>query len=631
MSLLERDWAFAWLAAEDEPFDAVAHRRDDLGIASVQFDEAEEADAHPVTIRTHARSSAEYGGKRWAMLSFVAPGGALVPVCRMKVRKRPLGQNDGEATITFDSLPSDWRERRDANLLPRRVLPNFDPVLVSPDRREDPVEILDGMPIVGHYDRVTGEYTTPHLLGVGCPTRTFDDVLGWEEGGVTVEQSGTPLAGVRILLSAEFLQRFDGELDATGVIRSLFPDGVVSTLTGEDFERNWFKAGSAVNGNSGWTFTRAKLKGVPVPAGLPKKVGPVRGSRQAFNYVDDPNLLNPATMSLDVSYYDVEVTVAYSAAQKRVEQVEILLLNGGQDASEGEIKEISLKCEDVTADTVTPQWSPGFFPEGAIRRVGSRNWYCTRAHLSKSNFAADRYDIVGGIVVANWVPLDNDASPIGGSDRATYFHTGRGLLTIQCAILKGVKLLILSSRCVSISFSVPFEDVLDMSCRWAAELILPEDVIPGGYAIGKVTNFAVSDPSIEEYAKATITITCLPGSGEATAPGTGGGVSWTVEGWDLVAIGDYSDQQPTQFPGIGGQAYVVNPVADQLLYVQANDYLPSAGRNDRETTNPLRLLNQVQTSIQFSLTQLSGRDDMVHRIVLPVSPWNGPAQIALPE
>lgn len=629
--LLERDWAFAWLATEDEVFDPVAHRRDDIGIASVDFDDTEEADAHPLTIRTHARASSQFTGRRWGLLSFVAPGGALVPVMRVKVRRRPLGQADGEATITFDALPSDWRERRDAVLATRKALPNFDPVLVSPDRLNDPVEILDGQPVVGHYDRVTGAYTLPHLLGVGLPVRSFEDVLNWDEGGVTVEQNGTPLRGVRLLLTAEFLQRFEGELDATGVIQSLFPGGQVATLTGEDFERNWFKAGSAVNGNSGWTFTRTKLTGVPVPAGMPKKVGPVHGSRQTFNYVDDPNLTNPAGMSLDVSYYDVEVVVAYSAAQKRVEQVEILLLNGGQDAEDGEIKEVTLKCEDVTLDSTTLQWAPGFYPEGAIRRVGTRNWQCQRPHVTKTIFSADIYDIVGGIVVANWLPMANDASPLGGSDRSTYFHTARGFLTIKAAILKGVKLLILSSRCVTISWSVPFEDVLDMSTAWAAELTLPEDIIPGGYAIGKVTTFAVSDPSVTEYAKATITISCCPGGGFATPPGELGGLSWTVEPWDLVAIDGYGDQMPEEFPNIGGQAYVVNSVADQLGYVQANDYNPGAGRNDRETTNPLRLLNQIQTSIKFALTQLSGRDDMVHRIVLPISAWSGPRQLDLPE
>lgn len=630
-----RDWYLAWLSSETEAFDPIAHKVIDVPQSSISIVEEEGKDATIVTIKRDALASGSYAGKAWAMLSFETPDGTLHPVARMKLAKRPLGQNDQVAELTFTTLPSDFVARRTAGLAPLKVLPEFDPVLVEPSKLDDPVEILDGHQRVAHFDRVTQVFSTPSILGIGLPRRTFtmSDLVGWADGGgVTVRQTKTPLKGVRLILSAEWLQRFDGDLDATAAIKGLFPSTFVETLTGDEFERSWFKAGSAVNGASGYTVLKSKVKEVGVPAGSPKKMGPVRGMKARYNYVDDPDLLNPRGMGLPIRYFDVELTIAYAVNQKRAESVEILILNTGPGAEEGEIRTLELKCQDVANDSTTPNFiGLNAYVAGDVVKVGASPWVSLTNHVSLANFTADRYRIEGGILVPQWAPLLNDASPIGGPNRDTYFTTGRGTQTVISGVLRGMRLIAESQRCVEIDIVAPFEDVVGMSTAYIAEVQVDDDLVPGGWAEGKVTRFEVSDPDRSSYAQAKITFECCTGAGVAPVASTGPVVNYSGEPWDAVALDAWFGQLPEPYPDPGGSAQLINGRADQLAYIQANDYQKGvAGRNDRTANDPKTLLRQVPTEVILNLVDLAPRPDMTNLIYVGASGWSGPLQIQLP-
>jgi hypothetical protein len=631
-----RDWYIAWLDSETEAFNPVAHAVIDVPQASVSLSEEEGVDAVTVTVKRDALPSAGYASRSWAMLSWEGPDNVVHPMCRMRLAKRPLGQTDAVTDLTFLALPSDFVARRSVVLAAMKTLPVFDPVLVDPDKRDDPKEILDGHQRIAHFDRVTQAFTTPSILGVGAPFRTFgpQHLVGWPDGGgVAVRQTETPLAGVRIILTSEWLQRFDGPLDATNAIKGLFPSGFIETLSGEEIERAWFKPGASVNGVSGYTVIKSKLIQVSTPAASPKKMGPVRGMKARYNYVDDPDLLNPRGMGLPVQYYDLELSLHYGVSQKRVERVEILVLNAGAAAEDGEIRTLELKTQDVSLDDITPQFvGPLYYPAGAIVLSGSTPWICLVGHLSKDNFSADLSTIVGGVQVPQWDRLDNDQSPIGGADRDTYYQTARGEQTIRSAVLKAMRLLAEASRCVEVEFSVPLQFAWDMSTTWRVRLELDDTLIPGGWCEGKVTRFEISDPSRADFARAIITIKCAAGSGQAPSAGTGGGVAYTAEPWDIVELAAWGGQQPQPYPQPGGAAVVINDRAAQLAYIQANDYQRGvAGRNDRTANDPKNLLKQVTTNIVLSLVDLSPRPDMTNVIFIPTSGWSGPRQIQLPE
>lgn len=631
-----RDWYFAWLSSETEAFDPVAHKVIEVPQASIDIIEEEGKDAVLVTIKRDALGSSAYAGRSWAMLSFETPDGTLHPVARMKMAKRPLGQVDEVAELTFSTLPSDFLARRTAGLEPLKVLPAYDPVAIEPSRLDEPNEILDGHQRVAHFDRVTQTFSTPNILGVGLPKRTFTmgDLIGWNDGGgITVRQTKTPLRGVRLIISAEWLQAFDGEIAATDAIKGLFPSGFVETLTGDEFERGWFKAGSAVNGASGYTVIKSKLREVGVPAGSPKKAGPVRGQKARYNYVDDPDLLNPRGMGLPIRYYDVELGLAYIVSQKRAETVEILILNNGPGAAEGEIRTLEIKLQNVALDRTTPNFvGLAAYVAGDVVKVGSSTWRSLTNHVSLANFSADRYRIEGGILVPQWEPLVNDNSPIGGPNRDTYFLTSRGVQTVRSGVLRAMRLIAESQRCVEIEFHVPFEDVVGMSTAGMAALDVDDDLVPGGYAEGKITRFHVTDPDRASFAKASITIECCTGSGVAPAVGTGPVVNYSGEAWDAVALESWFGQLPESYPEPGGAAQVINGRVDQLTYVQSNDYQKGvAGRNDRTANDPKTLLRQVPTEIVLSLVDLAPRPDMTNAIVVESSGWSGPAQIVLPE
>lgn len=272
----------------------------------------------------------------------------------MKRRPRVQGSRDGECTLTFDAgLLSNWKDLRDQGLSVFKRLIGFHPVFVSPRRQNDPTEILDGHRRIGHFNRVTGAYTTPELLGEGLPMRTFrpDDWIGWSNGGgINISEAGQALCGVQVTCTASWMQLLQGMLDLSSAIRALFPElnvgpvsdpkslfggydpsvviasGRVATLTPDEFERGFPQAGASIARGSGYTVVKSVVTRVDpkrfAEGPQPKSVGPVHETKGKYVYIrkegePKPDPADAYAVNLDVTYYDVELVLAYVAQQKR--------------------------------------------------------------------------------------------------------------------------------------------------------------------------------------------------------------------------------------------------------------------------------------------------------------------------
>ncbi|BCM83601.1 hypothetical protein [Methylobacterium indicum] len=678
-----RDWYIAWLATPTEPFDPVAHKRADLPWAELDLTESEGADATSVTIVTARMPSSDLVGKTWAMLSFQHPNGTLYPVARMKRLPVPAGARDGVTTLRFEAglLPG-WKDLRDAGLAELKTQGAYAAILVSPTRQGDPTEILDGHRVIGHFDRVTGEYSTPELLGQGLPSRTFtpDDWVGWESGGgISYESTGEPIAGVQLTISTAWMQLLEGLFEMSGSIADLFPElnlrapgqpttvdqlfryemapgewspdqvatglstppdvivgkGLIATLTPDELIAGWPKLGSSVGGQSGYVVvastidkaSAASFTGLAQP-NQPKQAGPVHGSHQRYPDYTKPknNPDDPTEFALDITYLVAQLVLAFTCRQSREETFSVFVPNGACTDDDAPVRTLTLRCEDPTVDRTTTPWLPATqYAAGDVRRFGWYSWIALKAHKSSTSFRAD-------VDAGNWKVAQTDGSYIGGPSGNTFFPSPGGNATFIAGILKALKIIALSQRRVAVGWDVPFEDVVGMSTAWHARVEADDLDLPGGFAEGKVTSFRVRDRADGDgWPRASIRIASCDGTGAAGAAGGEVRVGYLDEPWDVVAVSGFAVPPPDD-PVIGVTASVENNVAEQLAFVQANDYRRGDPvRGDKTKNDPKALLRQVPTRVGFAAAPINGGPPLQHYIPALCSPWQGPRQCVPPS
>lgn len=645
-----RGWYLAWIDDEAAPFDPVVHRRKDLGLKSVDLREEEGGEPVSVSIVTERMSTSDLVGRSWAILSFGMPDGTLFPMARMKRRPLPVSDTQGELKLDFACKPTDWQTRRDTVLQGLKVRPYFEPLLVSSTRQNDPVEILDGHRRVGHFDRVTHEYTTVEMLGVGVRRKVLQarDLVGWKNGGgVRWRRTQQPLAGVQVEFGADWTQADDGYVFASQAVAEAFqpgsigdptgtgpsggksvPGGVVTTLTPGDLERSFPKPGSALGGASGYTILEATLQRIPVPLGAPDKTGAMRGQKARYDYTSDADLQRPLNLGFDVAYYASTLVLAYSLRQRRTERVSVFVTNRNVAYADGTVESLALKCEDPTVDPdARPYLAGQNVSVGDVRRVGWYNWIAVRPHVTRGPFTQDLYAADGS---EQWELMRNNGSPLGSVSASTLYTTPRGVRILTAGIHKALKRIALSQRSIEIRFVVPLEDWHDVSTAWAVELQgLSDKLLPGGTAWGKVTSVEISHDGLRDFPKAVVTMTAVDGGG-LPGPDQITGVNPTGEVWDGVLLDNPlgTAVPPSPLPAVA--VTVENPPGDQVAYVQARDWTGAPGRNDRTLNDPHHLLTEARTKLKISGVPIAGQPAIVTEIPLGCSAWSGPAQIQIP-
>lgn len=611
------------LTPDNEPHDQLLHRRSDIDPDEVGINDLESAGRRVISLVTDLEDPGllMLAERTWVHVSRELADGSLKCVGTGYIDPLTITPVDDDlVTIEVFCSPRDWNTAQAATLQPMKVLPTFDPVLVAPERRDDPVEILDGYAGTIWCDPVTHEFRFVDYFGTGLPVITIEDpdFPGPQAGAAT-----RPVQQVDVAVTVEFLERRTGELSATDAIEDSFDGGAVATLTPDAFEQSWWRVGDVINGDSGYEVVKSTLVRRDPEGDEVTEMGPVHGSSGVYNYVQDPDLLNPepAAMNLLVTYYEAELAFRYKIEQRRVEVARFSVVNGSPFAAGGSVETLELTCEDVSIDDTTPPWKPDtFYPAGAMVLVGSTRWECTLEHQSLSSFAYDRAQPDGnGGYVFRWSQMSTDASPIGRRDATSYFLTPRGEQTIQAAMLKARAILAASQRHRPFTVNAELtEDLLDLSAACVVDVPAPGE--PGGRIRGKVTSLEIVSHAEDE----TLQITIAPSAGSGTAVAGDVVVSPTGEAWDRIAYAAYGDQQPEVFPAVSGQARVDFTPAEQIAFIQARDYSPDDGRTDEKETDPANLLRECVTSAELYMTQIAGRDVMVHEIRIDVEPWSGP-------
>lgn len=685
-----RSWRVA-LVDPTETWDPVVHDRRDLPVRGVRISEREEDGQAVVSLTLGRQTDALRGpqAKQWAFLSRVLADGSLRLMAWGHLVGTPLrgSGEDGLPVVELRCSPVDWDTPQAQAVAACELLPFYDPVLVSPTRRADAREVLDGWYRTVHCDRATHAFSTPDKLGIGLPNLPI--AAPCVDPLPRAEQREAPVSYVDIVLSCEFLQTGSGTLDVSSKVKGAFPYGYIDTLTPEALEKSWFRVGADIGGDSGWTIAQSVLARIdpaafpsPLPLSTPLKAGPFAGAPEKQTYakyyswvndqsqttpyikttVDgrkikrfdysgtvsgDPGGLHGALSTYDRVYYDCRLVAGWTVRQKRVESVTLRLVNGCQQLAPGPSRRIELRCEDVTEDDSTTWWTPATaYKAGTTVRVGMGYVQCQFDHQSAATWAADQTQALpNGTVNVLWTVVPGLLSPRQDRTLASYLQTPRGLQTVQAAMLKGRRILADSSRCVDVTVRAVLDDdsLLAVSTAMTATVTCQSDLLDGGTATGKVTSYEIVSDQDDDHVD--VTIRCCIGSGASSSAApvaydAYGNVvpsvpvvdvlSVNVAGqpWDLIAVGNVLQQPAVPFPPVTAAAGMANGADGQSNFVHANDFVwNDDARNDDNQNEPDTLLTKVPTRILIQFAQISGRPTM-YNAILPVmmTTWGGPRQ-----
>ncbi len=198
----------------------------------------------------------------------------------------------------------------------------------------------------------------------------------------------------------------------------------------------------------------------------------------------------------------------------------------------------------------------------------------------------DPQDVVEQINISGadvGIPIDG-ASPQDVT-RYVYFQTDRGLWSLEYLISVACAHLRIRARAVSVSWDIPFDAALEMSCRKNATLF--DDRLPGGTATGKIIAYALTGDGDAGSINANVTIGCAIGH-DGTVVAVTGDPTWVENGWVEPGWQFYSGSTTTLAAGtVAYELPMVEPGG--LIYPLTKDQVVVEERIDVTTTDPVQV------------------------------------------
>ncbi|WP_027037874.1 hypothetical protein [Mesorhizobium ciceri] len=454
---------FAWVAPTETTF-GIEHQVEDEKIVDLSLGHNEGAFATlVVTVRNPRVGLLAAGRDQWAWLSWYDtenPTGGAVPIAFCRVVGVPESPQANSVKLSFLARPADYDARKRALAETMKVAPFWDPLFLTPESRDDPDTVLETYIHAWHIDRVDHAVSASHMLNGEDGLLDFGS--DFIKGTLDIQIGQPPLRQVKVSGTINWDQVATGSVDFSKQLVDAFKaigsadKYAVKSLTGQGFMKKFPVEGGRIGG--GWTWgvcSITRTDGVVVPEDY-HQVIMTNGTGQFWVWTMTPVL---------VADYDV--------TRKRTETVEFTL---------------EADCQALLTD-------PGDEESQEIKVNGDADEACD--------------------------PADTDnpdgAMPIGDVRKRSYLTTTRGRQSIDYLICLARGAILVRSRAVTVTFSVPFRAGLDLSCRKNARIVDPH--IPGGEATGKIIGYALNVQNGALVASITIGCTIGKGNTVTTVPG----------------------------------------------------------------------------------------------------------------
>jgi hypothetical protein len=490
-------WGFAWVD-KGEAFDPETHFREDESIFGFAITHNEgEFPTAVVQLQNPRVGLLGDGRKQWAWISRDGE-----PLFFGRLLGAPQDMQDEIVQLTFVARPADFEAQREALAASLRVAPWYDEVWLSEQARLDPDAVLEGRSALWHTDRTTHAVTISDIIQGEDGTVIFeeDDVL---QESVSVSHGASPLRRLDVTATVQWRQSGTGTLDITGRLLNGFaaaqPDeiqnidntkavgeGMICVAGGDEFAAAWPRTGARIGG--GWFLAESSATVIGDRPLLPLHIG-------------DEDMLR--LVRVELGKISTGVGYAYQWAFDMFKR------------APGFITAVHKYRPHTFAGAISGQVELYWVP---IWRIAPRmvlGWEATRERTETIRFS----------VSANVQPLLTDPDDeetatltmgpanvdayIEDVRRNRYFAGARGKRSMHAVLARARAQLLSRARAVTVSFAVPFEKGMQLSCRKSATILDPR--LPDGQATGKVKSYTLSMDGQNGLAICTVHIGCTIG------------------------------------------------------------------------------------------------------------------------
>ncbi len=556
---------FARVASSETTFNA-SHERYDENVFAFTI-EHREGECATLSVTLRNPRVGPLSQPLWAWLSW-NDGTSVTPLFFGRLVGIPEMQGSASGfaetiTLTYVAKPIDFAaQRRDlANSI--AVLPYYDPVFINADLRLDAVAGTgdvntalearsarwqcsrgeDGLPLVVSYSDINiGEDGTEVFESSTGNPACIDPV------SISLSVSGTPLDSVTVKASVPWKQ------DMSGAPAIDLGSWSIESFTGDAIVSAWPKPGASLAG--GWQAVNATAVDLFNAANASTSNFSLQWHNVSKQHATGDS------MSLSVNRTDVIVHGPYiNEILTHNTQAGVVWQPGGWGNAAGDGTLPTVSTTDWGPETSTTDTEAADTINIPLHHDSS--WGVVPLSLVNLSLSvtfdagADRTETCNFTMVSDVQPVLTDPADFDTSSSATppdevilelpgadptaciegetplldasmpsYFNTARGQQSVEYLLLRARALLLAGARIVEVSFGIPFDRAINLTCR--KNVLLYWEKLPGGYAGGKVTAYSISAGEGKLQGHVTIaatvgrgivTYTAVAGDGELVVPG----------------------------------------------------------------------------------------------------------------
>jgi len=467
---------FAWVD-EGEKFRPEHHKRNDEHIFNMDIVEKEGGIPYAKVHISHPKVGLlDAGRKQHAMISYENDQG-LHLLFKGKVVAFPR-KIDGE-TIEIEFIAEHENSQDQVQELTKTLQskPYWDPLFVQKGYENDPSECLESSNQLFQWCRTTGRVTLSNLF-YGRKTLNLGGNFFYDS--LQMRVCGSPLENIQVNVHVSWCQQYRGQTDLSHLFRGMFPSGIINTYSGPDLQQKWWRRDEKI-GRSGYWVDEAFLKEIPAPNTGVLKLYPQYSQKFRVSPEDPLKRIHHDSVRLKRYWYKGKLVLGWNYKQRRKETLSFTLKQNVQSlgAIQNRTKTLNLYLRDINAEHEYKHWqSNRDYPAGDFVYVEGQIYRCLNDHKSKAEFKDD---------TLNWHRMRDKNVYQYHNTQGAFFVTDRGKQALEHAFEVARSHLQASARAVEISVECLFDHGVELSCDQSLEI--HDDRIPGGKAIGKISEY----------------------------------------------------------------------------------------------------------------------------------------------
>lgn len=348
---------------------------------------------------------------------------------------------------------------------------------------ERAIDYLEPRAAFLHWHRVTGDLSLSTVMPKHAALEEVSNTVidTFDRNSLVQHHNDDPLQTVMVQVEAEWLQRAVGTADIAPIIAQKFPNGIMSTLTGHTFVKQWPRAGGHW-GHNGYRVVHASLREI-VPEDIihhdPVKL-----------HLEDGQIAYGVQR-----FYQGSLWVSWRYYQRRHEAVRFNLgCTRENPSSLAPTRRLTFRLQNIAHSEDYDVWGPHARYDVGNRVVHDRRrWVCQTTHRADDTFNNDMWHDEGP-----WT----DALEHPGS--ATFFSTARGHQAIGYALDIAYSHWLFRARANHVSLRLSLDKAVQIHLHDWVTIIDPH--LSGGRVIGQVIaqTFIANGPLGEFYGTLTV-------------------------------------------------------------------------------------------------------------------------------